>query len=761
MAPQASPPTSRLPHQLTSFVGRATDLRALKDQLASARVVTLVGTGGVGKSRLAVELATAGESWWPDGVWWIELDSASDVAQSVVAALQLPGRGPSADVVSAWLRPRRSLLVLDNCEHLVADCAVLVETLLGRCPELTVLATSREPLQVEGEVRWSVGPLDESDAVRLFEARARLVAPGYNLSASNLAAVTQICRRLDRLPLAVEMAAAHLDVMSDREILDNLDDRLELLRSGTRGAPKRQQTMAQTIDWSYRLLTGDEARIFRRLAVFRGGFTLDAARAVAADREGGHVVEVLSSLVRKSMVFAERLDDGTTRYRLLESHHAFALDRLREAGEAEDILRRHHDFFARWLEAATHPQGKARETENVWSALDWARANAADAGLGLAVGLAEFDFSDHARIRKVLLELLEQRLPLSPAKAKATNLAARLVARHGDDALARSLADASVKQARALDQPELTAYVVRGAGLVHHTRGALDKAAAMYSEALELLEGSADEGLAIEVKNALGVLAVERGDHAAASALLTECVAYSRRRGDHLRLARYLESLANAQLALDDVDAAGASWTEALPMFRDLEDAFGAIWCLGGLALVAARRRDAQRALRLAAATDRVALEWSLTTSPFRREQLEAVVGRSRTALGEQRARSVWEEGQAMTLEQAVEYALGTAGVPVGPVAGASPLTGREMEVATMVAAGLTNKQIAERLFIAERTAEGHVERIRGKLGVRSRTEVATWVVSRGLDGPKLDKSTRPSTVTPREAPPPGRRRQR
>src|SRR2546425_5145862 len=304
---------SNLPVHLTTFVGREPELRSLKSLVRSARIVTLTGTGGAGKSRLAVEVAGATRDAWPDGVWWVPLAAESDVGAAVVANLELPGRGSPRQVASSWLASRRALLILDNCEHLVAECASFANALLERCPSLTILATSREPLGVPGEVRWPVSSLGDPDALNLFEARARLVVPDFKVAQSNREPVSAICDRLDRLPLAIEMAAARLDLMSEPELLANLTDRFRVLASSTRTAPERQQTMAATIDWSHRLLTSDEATMFRRLAVFQGGFTLEAAQAVCSDAMLVGVLELLGALVQKSMVVAERLDDGHTR----------------------------------------------------------------------------------------------------------------------------------------------------------------------------------------------------------------------------------------------------------------------------------------------------------------------------------------------------------------------------------------------------------------------------------------------------------------
>ena len=713
---------SNVPAHLTAFVGREADLRALRSTLRSSRLVTLTGTGGAGKSRLAAEVSRANAALWPDGVFWVELADETDVAAAVVRRLELPGRGAPAEVAAAWLESKRALLILDNCEHVIGESASFGHLLLQRCAELSILATSREPLGVPGELRWPVSPLVDPDALSLFEVRAKLVAPDFKLGATNRGSVVAICERLDRLPLAIEMAAARLDLMSEQELLANLTDRFRVLASGARTVPERQQTMAGAIDWSYRLLTAEEAMLFRRLAVFQGGFTLEAARAVGAN---GDTLRLLSGLVQKSMVVVERLEDGSTRYSLLESHHDYAFEKLRESGELGPIQRRHYDFFRaqawRW-----------RESANFWAALGWARDNADDAGLGLAVELAESEFSDHSRVRGLLVDRLDRAPGANPVRARALNVSARLASRQGDYAAALKLVDESIALARQIGDARLIATALRGAGVVYHTAGRLDDSRRMYDEALALLERSGDRRLAIDIQNQIGIIANERGDFESGLNILNDCVAFSRSTGDRLELSRYLESLANSQLGLGDVDEAAASWAESLAIERDLNNPLGMVWALGGLALVAAARKEDERALRLASVVERMSRESSFSTLPQRVEQLGAAVERIRKKFGPQKAGDIWREGQAMAPGQALEYALLASGTAAAAPDG-GPLSRREREVVAMVAAGMTNKQIAEKLFIAERTAEGHVERIRNKLGVRSRTEVATWAVAHGV----------------------------
>ena len=735
----ASP--NNLPRFLTSFVGREAELRSLRTLLGASRLVTITGTGGAGKSRLAVELAKSAADAFPDGIWWIELAAANDVAGWIVTTLELPGRGPAQAVVASWLATKRALLVLDNCEHIVVASAATCQALLEQCPELAILVTSREPIGVPGEARWPMTSLRDPDALQLFEARARLVRPDFSV-APQARIVGDICNRLDRLPLAIEMAAARLDLMSERELLANLNDRFQVLASGARTAPERQQTMAAAIDWSHRLLTEQETTLFRRLSVFQGGFTLDAARAVCSDAAGVDTLAMLTGLVQKSMVVADRLDDGSTRYRLLESHHDFAREKLAESRELDAMLRRHFDYF--------QPRGwEPSEAANFWHALDWARDHTPDGGLGLALAIADSDFSDQARAKKLILDLLETSHGDPALRASAMTMAARLAWRQADRAGARTLADTAVSMAREVGDPGLVARALNGAGLVHETAGELAVAGRMYDEALALLSASPDQQLLADVRNARGLLAITQGDSAAAVEILSPCVAYARSQDDPPRLARYLESLAHAQLDLGQVDQAAASWHESLSVFRVVNDWFGIVWSLVGLALVAAARRQDDRTLRLAAAAQRLAGEYSLSTWPYRTAQLEEECRQARSRLGDRgRAEAAWSEGEAMSTAEALDYALGQdwpAGGSVGePLSEAGPLSRREREVATMVASGMTNREIAQRLFIAERTAEGHVERIRNKLGVRSRTEVATWAIEHGLRPPPLDK--RPPT---------------
>ena len=726
----------KLPSHLTSFVGRDDDLRALKALVRTSRLVTLTGTGGAGKSRLAAEVARESSAAWPDGTWWVELAAETDVASAVVANLELPGRGSPTAVAAAWLATRRPLLILDNCEHLVDECAKFCQALLELCPGVTILATSREPLGVVGEVRWPVPSLAQADALSLFEARARLVEPAFKLVAQNREPISAICERVDRLPLAIEMAAARLDLMSEKELLANLNNRLRVLATSARTAPERQQTMTATIDWSYRLLTEDERQLFRRLAVFQGGFTMEAAEAVCANETSpSAVLSLLSGLVKKSMVVAEKSSGNSTRYSLLESHRDFADERLQESEERDLMRQRHYEYFA------ARPWDPV-ENANAWHAVDWGRDHAEDGALRLALAIGDADFSAQARAKELILDLLKNTaITTESLRAEAMIMAARLAWRQAEHAASKALAGSAVAMARKTGDPEVIARALNGAGLIHETGGELAAAGQMYDEALVLLKGSTNRRLVADLSNARGLLAIAQGDTEGALEILARCVTEARTQDDPALLARYLESLANAQLDHGDVDGAAQSWSEALAVFRVVNDWFGIIWCLVGLALVAAAHRDDERTLHLAAAADRLSREYSLAMWPLRATQLETARKRARARLGQRGA----DDDQTMTNAEVVDYALGGSKPIDQEAVDPGPLSRRERQVATMVASGMTNKEIAQRLFIAERTAEGHVERIRNKLGVRSRTEVATWAVEHGLGPRSLDK-TRPES---------------
>jgi non-specific serine/threonine protein kinase len=579
----------------------------------------------------------------------------------------------------------------------------------------------------------------------LFEARAVLVRPGFKVAASNRHQVTEICQGIDRLPLAIELAAARVRMLTEQEILSQLTDRFHLLTGGSRTAPQRLQALSAAIDWSYRLLTKEEAMLFRRLSVFRGGFTLESAQAVCADGVTASVLDLIAGLVQKSMVMVERADSSGSRYRLLESQLLFAEDRLGEAAELELVRRRHYEYFKTGLSARTTsymgPQARrpgfdeaqwlARESGNLWAAMAWARNSADDLGLGLATDLALNRLGDIARLRSLLDELLTCSPAQGWARVHALGAAFNVAYRQGEHEAAVAYAEREVALARDLGDLEEVAQALHFAGIAHTWRGEFARANEVFAEATSLLKDSPNYRLVNFIRTAIAYLLVQRGDCTTAGNILAECLATTRADGDVSRTAYHLDIFASAQLGLNEPRAAAASWKEALSIQRGLKKQLGVIDSLIGLSRVAEACRDDRRGVRLSAAATRLSGEMSYTPDPWMLGQLECSRRACRDRLGVRVSEKAWKEGWSMSSDRAADYALDENEFEGEVDTGL--LSRREREVASLVAAGLTNRQIGERLFISWRTVEGHVERIRSKLNARSRTQVATWAAEHGL----------------------------
>jgi predicted ATPase/DNA-binding XRE family transcriptional regulator len=434
-----SPARHNLPAPLTSFVGREQDLARLEGLLGQARLVTLTGPGGAGKTRLALEFASGVLGRFPDGAWLVDLASLSDASLIAAAALSAvgapgqPGRA-AVDTLTDFLMRRRTLVVLDNCEHLVDGCAELAGRLLSACPDVKVLATTREAMNIPGEVLWKVRPLpipdgdcaldglQSSEAVVLFTDRTRAVEPDFDITTQNAGAVTQICRRLDGMPLAIELAASRMRSMAVQELSSRLDDRFHLLTGGTRTALPRQRTLEATITWSYDLLSEQERLLFDRLSVFSGGCTTDSARRVCS---GGavseeRVLELVGGLADRSMLVADKNGEPKTRYRMLETLRQFGQERLAARGESRAVRRRHLDWAISFAESYPAPTGPGKrepgivaEEHNLRSALEWALDAGDEESALRIIGSVWFG---HFNERVALYERV---LPPSPAVSAA------------------------------------------------------------------------------------------------------------------------------------------------------------------------------------------------------------------------------------------------------------------------------------------------------------------------------------------------------
>ena len=453
----------------------------VKRELEITRLLTLTGTGGSGKTRLALEVARDLMEAYSDGVWFVELAPLSEealVPKAVAEALEVPERPdePLAETLKEVLGTRELLIVLDNCEHLLEATAQLVDVLLDSCPRLRVLATSREGLGVEGELRWPVPPLnapdprysfmveelERSESARLFLARARNRDPSFALTAGNAQAVAEVCNKLEGIPLAIELAAARVGTLSLEQISERLEGSLELLTGGGRTAALRQRTIRGTLDWSHELLCERERKVFRRLSVFSGGFSLEASEVVVSDESIGQseVLELLSGLVEKSLVIAElAAESGGVRYRLLDTIRQYAQEKLEQSGEIEDVKRAHAEYFLALVEEAEPELIGPREAEwferlveeldNFRAALSWASVHGeAELSLRLAGVLGSFWFWEgHSSEGHGWLEgALNQEGPTSVlARAKALGAASLLASQLSDYARARGAAEEGLR----------------------------------------------------------------------------------------------------------------------------------------------------------------------------------------------------------------------------------------------------------------------------------------------------------------------------
>jgi predicted ATPase/class 3 adenylate cyclase/DNA-binding CsgD family transcriptional regulator len=478
-----------LPVQLTSFVGRGAQMTDLEKLLVDNRLVTLTGAGGAGKTRLGVEIAARIAAEFGDGVWYIDLAPVTHpgvVAVAVARALGVPDQPGrfTMDTLLRFVRDRQMLVVLDNCEHLLDASAELVVALLGGAPGLTVLATSREQIGVAGEVSWRVPSLSLADeAIELFIDRARRARPDFRITNDNTTTVTEICRRLDGMPLAIELAAARVRALSPADILDGLRDRFRLLTGGARTAVRRQQTLRASVDWSHALLTEPERVVFRRLAVFLGGFDLDAAQAVAGggDVERDQVLDLLTLLVDKSLVVAENTE-GRMRYRLLETVRQYALEKLGESGEADAVRTRHRDHYTSLAAQRDAPADRdyeqlieqaETEIDNLRAAFEWSRENSdVELALALASSLQPL-WQARGRVREglvwfdaALAELDAQHAEVA-AGVRARALADRaMLAIWAGDADSLDQAQQALAIAREVDDPALLTRALTACGLI-------------------------------------------------------------------------------------------------------------------------------------------------------------------------------------------------------------------------------------------------------------------------------------------------------
>jgi predicted ATPase/DNA-binding CsgD family transcriptional regulator/DNA-binding XRE family transcriptional regulator len=815
-----------LPAPLSSFVGRRHELTDLHQLVTAHRLVTLLGPGGIGKTRLAVEVAAGLVDYFSDGVVFVPLASVRDpdlVVGAMAQALGIREMGSRAlsDRLRTRLRDADVLLLLDNFEH-VLPAADDLASLLAACPRLRLLVTSRAPLRISGEREVAVPPLALPDsrtllsaeqlrnceAVRLFLERGASVRPHLAVTDDQTRVVAEICSRLDGLPLAIELAAARLRVLTADDLLERLEARLPLLVGGPRDAPARQQTLTATIDWSYDLLDGSEKALFRHLSVFVGGFTLEAAESVCSDGDSPiAVLDGLESLLAQSLIQIQierdEEDHHTPRLRMLETVREYALERARSAAELAELRRRHAAYFTTLAElaqaklASIHApdwlQRLEAEHNNLRAALHRAvQEHDADTALRLSSAIWQFWYA-----RGYLTEgsrWLDEALRLSDrvastqqdaaggsihltARARALTGAGVLAHYQGHYARAGSLCGQSLSLCRRLGDQLGTADALHGLALVARSGGDFAMARTMYEEARRIREALGDRwGLSYTLRYLAVVLWMETeyaeagpaseaalalareigdrqgsataltvrsyvarslGDNKAAEAAAREALSLHESYGDRRGAAQALWALGMAITAEGRYGEASGHYKRALAVFSDVGDRFWCCICLTGLAEIALARGHPRDAVCLLAANSAMMAAIGGALWPSIKPHIQRTLEQACARLGEPAFQRTWARGESLSVEQAVALAMSVPESHGVMVAGSEPtsqLTPRELDVASRVARGLTNKQIASDLVIAEGTADRHVSNILGKLGFKSRAQVAAWVVEHAAE---------------------------
>ena len=734
-----------LPAEPNSFIGRERDLAELARLLSDVRVLTLCGPGGIGKTRLALRLACEIVPGFPDGAWLVELADTEDpslVTRRVAAALGIreePDR-PLAETLTETLRPRRLLLILDTCEHVVDASAALVQQLLGGCPGLRVITTSREPLRVRGETVWRVPPLalpvaiDELDvgdlaqheAIQLFADRAAAVRPGFTLGAGNSGAVARLCRTLDGMPLAIELAAARVGALSVEQIAARLGDRFQLLASGDRTAPARQQTLRAAVDWSYELLTEPEQVLLRRLAVF-SGWNLEMAEQVCADEAimANQVLDLLAALIDKSLVTLDAEIDGSARYRLLDTIKEYASDRLLASGEEPAMRRRHRDYMLRLAEGIVDqafvrgdPPWRVRvalyqrvgvERPNCRTALS-ACLEYGDAEEGLRLcsalrspwvtygdvteGVIWFDrflrlpaevppgVRARALIMRAELAFEQQDYAKAAESAQAGLDLCRASGNIGAAGALRVLAVVSLRAGKleeALDSIDSAVEAARAdrdeweEGLALAVRatiiarqGKLQEAQRAFQDSLNVLQDNNGWGVA-QTLYGFGNLARARRDHETALGHFRSALGLYREIDARPEIARCLAGIGWVALSQRDLDLASSSLTESLELSQATGQRLAVARGLEAFAMLAVAAGDPARATKLEGAALALREAVGHVPSSVARSRLDDLLDSARRQLGPTTAEALLAEGAAMSAHDAISFATGSdAGEPAG-----------------------------------------------------------------------------------------------
>jgi len=706
-----------------------------------------------------------------DGVWLVALAPISDPALVTAAifdglGLQDRGAGWPLSVLTDYLAAKQMLLVLDNCEHLLDSCAVLTNALLQACPELRVLATSREVLGIAGEVRLRVPSLSLPadgvrlpaervlgfDAVALLTERAVAVMPSFQVVAGNAAEVVRLCTRLDGIPLALELAAARLEALSVSQLNEALDRELSVLGEGNRGAAPRQQTLEATIDWSYRLLTAAERRLWIRLSVFAGGFDQEAAIQVCSGDglPANGIVGLLAKLVEKSIVSREAEADPA-RYRLLETLRQFGQEKLREMGEETDVQRRHRDWVLDLARAAGAFDGRqvpmfqrmSLERDNLWSALTFCLRHPDEAlpGVEMSIHLYPYWYSHGPthELRRLLDSLTELTAAGSVARANCLSIGAMLAAGQGDMA-SWEMAEASLSAAKQTGDDEA---VARSLGCLVFTVAMNKRWDEGISSSDSMLELGRKMGARWVIVWALYAIAVFRLLTGAIDRVVEpaeEAAAISRKAGESWIRGQALVVLMQAWWRLGKLDQAEAASREAARCLHGIDDRRSLVALFEAMASIASERGAGERVATLLGCSNRLLESMASPLLEFQRPRRQASEEFARSSLSETAFAKALARGAAMTIDEGVAYAVDqkepAQRASANSAEPSTHLTRRERDIAALVALGLSNKQIAAKLVVSQRTAESHILNILNKLGFNSRTQIASWATTNELLNP-------------------------
>jgi non-specific serine/threonine protein kinase len=626
---------SNLAEPLTSFVGRERQVAEIQRLLSSNRLVTLIGAGGVGKTRIAIRVAGELLHSYADGVWLVEFGALRDpvlVPQTVATVLGLsdqPGKSLT-QLLAEHLESRQLLLVLDNTEHLIAACAQFVYEVMRHCEQVAILATSRERLGLAGELTYRVPPLSTPspqremtaaslapyESVQLFKERAQLFLPQFALTDQNAQALTRICQQLDGIPLAIELAAARVRSMSVEEVNHRLDQRFRLLTGGSRAAPRRQQTLRAVFDWSYDLLSDAEKALLNRLSVFSGGWTIEAAEQVCSGDgiETWEMLDHLTALTDKSLVVAEERN-GATRYWLLETVRQYAWDRLIESSDGRQLRDAQFGYFLKLAENA-EPQLRGTEQhvwlerleaehDNIRAALRWSSGEGAVTSDGLQLAAAFWPFwlmRGHFREGGDWLSRLLAAPPVEgplPARARALRGSGVMAELRGDYPAARALYEQSIAICRGLGDRRGIAAVLNNLGSVASAQGDEDTALGLWEESLAIRRDMGDALGIADLLGNLGKVAYHRGDYSSARSMWEESLAISRHLNDLRGITFSLSNLGRVALEEGDFARSRAMWDESRDMARELGDRWGMAWSLMNLGDLASAERDFPTAERL------------------------------------------------------------------------------------------------------------------------------------------------------------------